>query len=55
MSAAKHTGVTSRSGGGPSDSEIREQLRRILDSRTFRGSRRCITFLEYAVEKTLAG
>ena len=55
MSATKHNGVASRSGGGPSDSEIREQLRRILDSRTFRGSRRCIAFLEYAVEKTLAG
>lgn len=55
MSFTKHAGAASHSVGGPSESEIREQLRRILDSRAFRGSRRCIAFLEYAVEKTLAG
>ncbi|MGC9971333.1 MAG: hypothetical protein ABSE56_12170 [Bryobacteraceae bacterium] len=55
MSFTKHAGAASHSAGGPSESEIREQLRRILDSRAFRGSRRCIAFLEYAVEKTLAG
>lgn len=55
MSSTKHAGVASQSAGGPSETEIRQQLRRILDSRAFRGSRRCITFLEYAVEKTLAG
>jgi hypothetical protein len=38
-----------------SQEEIRRQLRLILRSSSFQGSRRCQQFLEYACEKALAG
>jgi len=34
---------------------IRDELRRILESNAFRGSRRCCRFLEYSVDHVLAG
>src|SRR5207302_1304728 len=34
---------------------IREELRKVLGSSAFRGSRRCCTFLEFSVEHVLAG
>lgn len=39
----------------PQERDVREQLQRVLKSAAFRGSKRCIAFLEYAVEKVLAG
>jgi hypothetical protein len=39
----------------PGADQIREQLRAILASPTFHGSRRCQQFLEYVCEKTLHG
>jgi len=39
----------------PQEQAVREQLRRILQSSAFRGSKRGISFLEYTVEKVLAG
>lgn len=41
--------------GVPSQDEIRRQLRSILRSTSFQGSRRCQQFLEYACEKALEG
>lgn len=37
------------------ESEVREQLRAILSSPAFQGSRRCQQFLEYVTDRTLAG
>ncbi len=39
----------------PQDQAVREQLRRVLKSAAFRGSKRGMAFLEYTVEKVLAG
>ena len=39
----------------PSPEEIRRQLRNILESPVFHGSKRCKQFLEYICEKTLSG
>ena len=39
----------------PSHEEIRRQLRSILESPVFHGSKRCKQFLEYICEKSLAG
>ena len=39
----------------PKPEEVRRQLRVILDSPVFHGSKRCKQFLEYVCEKTLAG
>ena len=44
-----------RESGRPSHEEIRQQLRSILRSTSFQGSRRCQQFLEYACEKALDG
>ncbi len=41
--------------GRPQEHAVREELQRILKSTAFRGSKRCIAFLEYTVEKVLAG
>lgn len=41
--------------GSPKPAEIRAQLARILASPAFHGSKRCHQFLEYVVEKSLAG
>ena len=41
--------------GAPGPAEIRGQLRLMLASPAFLGSRRCQQFLEFATEKTLAG
>jgi hypothetical protein len=40
---------------GPKPEEISRQLKNILASPAFHGSRRCQQFLEYVVEKSLAG
>jgi len=37
------------------EAEIRAELQRILASREFKSSKRCLQFLEYVVEQTLAG
>ncbi len=42
-------------GGHPDDSEVREELERILASEDFRASERRGRFLRYAVEAALAG
>jgi hypothetical protein len=39
----------------PTPAEVRLQLRNILESPAFHGSKRCQQFLEYACEKSLAG
>ena len=39
----------------PGPDEIRQQLRSMLDSPVFHGSKRCKQFLEYICEKSLAG
>ena len=44
-----------RESGLPSQEEIRRQLRLILRSSSFHGSRRCQQFLEYACERALEG
>jgi hypothetical protein len=38
-----------------SEVEVREQLRLLLTSELFRGSKRCVAFLEYVVHQRLAG
>src|SRR5690242_998974 len=44
-----------RENGLPSHEEIQRQLRTILRSSSFHGSRRCQQFLEYACDKALEG
>jgi hypothetical protein len=39
----------------PKDQDVREHLQRVLKSAAFRGSKRGTAFLEYTVEKVLAG
>lgn len=48
------SGVRQR-GGAPSDSQVRRQLERVLDSPAFRGSKRCQEFLRFVVEQKLQG
>lgn len=48
-------GILPESPPRPQDQAVREQLRRILQSSAFRGSKRGMSFLEYTVEKVLAG
>jgi hypothetical protein len=56
MSTATHAGEPrSASPEVPTPEEIMEQLRRLLGSPTFHGSKRCQQFLEYVCEKSLAG
>jgi hypothetical protein len=47
--------VGSSDRNSPSPDEIRRQLRSMLDSPIFHGSKRCKQFLEYICEKSLAG
>ncbi len=50
------TAVNSQSlTGEPGEEEVRRELDLIIASRVFRGSRRCQTFLQYVVTKTLEG
>jgi hypothetical protein len=46
---------TTAPGSSPSAESVRAELRRILESRHFRMSKRCQEFLQFAVERTLAG
>jgi hypothetical protein len=56
MSTASHAGETKLAGAEvPRPEEISEQLRLVLTSQTFHGSKRCQQFLEYVCEKSLAG
>lgn len=42
-------------GGSPTAGEVREHLRELCEAQPFRTSPRCIKFLNYVVEETLAG
>jgi hypothetical protein len=56
MSTATHTDeARSTNPDLPRPEEIAEQLRSLLASPTFHGSKRCQQFLEYVCEKSLAG
>ena len=56
MSTATHAGEQkSASPEVPSPEEITEQLRQLMGSPAFHGSKRCQQFLEYVCEKSLAG
>lgn len=55
MSQPPHGRAGPDSADRPAEAEIREELRRILESPIFRRSLRCHTFLDYVVQKTLTG
>lgn len=55
MSQPPHGRVGPDSADRPGEAEIREELRRILESPIFRRSHRCHAFLDYVVQKALAG
>src|SRR5579883_3399505 len=54
---ATHADESARARGAdsPTPDEIHAQLRRILASPVFHGSKRCQQFLEYVCDKALAG
>jgi hypothetical protein len=56
MSTATHAGEAKSTGPEvPRPEEIAEQLRHVLASQTFHGSKRCQQFLEYVCDKSLTG
>lgn len=55
MSASSNNGSANGHDAGYSADAVRTHLRRILESPAFKGSKRSQAFLEYAVEKVLAG
>jgi hypothetical protein len=50
-----HSKATERARGVASDADVRRQLELLFRSDTFRSSRRCQSFLEFVVDRTLAG